>query len=145
MNARKAVAVVISLLVMMAIAIKAVGQDELSSITVDPNAKILQQEKVIVPANRGTSATISVPGRGIFSIDFAVEPNKQVLLMLLTDVQYKAILAGQKPQGDPLIRQTIDGVASINYTLDRGVYDIFLLSDSPTDTKFTYRATWRPL
>lgn len=145
MNAKKAIAVVICILAMMVIPLKAVGQAELSSIPIDPNAKILQTGKVVVPANAGTSATISVPGRGIFSIDFAVEPGKHVLLMLLTDAQYKAVLAGQQPQGSPLIRQSIDGVASFNYTLDGGVYDIFVLGNGSPDAQFTYRASWRPL
>ncbi len=145
MNAKKAIAVVAPILVMMVIAGKAVGQTDLSSIPIDPNAKILQQGTVVVPANAGSSATIAVPGRGIFSIDFAVQPGNQLLLMLLTDAQYKAILAGQQAQGNPLIRQYINGVASVNYTLDPGVYDIFFLSSSPTGIQVTYRGSWRPL
>jgi hypothetical protein len=129
----------------MSTAMKVVGQSELDSIPLDPAARILQHGKIMVPAGRGSGAEISIPGRGIFSLDFAVEPNKQLLLMLLTDAQYKAILAGQKPEGDPLIRTTIDSVASVNYTLDPGEYQIFLLNDASTDTQFTFRATWRRL
>jgi hypothetical protein len=145
MNAKKVIAGFAPILVMFVIAAKVVGQAELSSIPLDPNAKILQQGKAVVPANAGSSAVVAVPGRGIFSIDFAVQPGNQLLLMLLTDAQYKAILAGQQPQGNPLIRQYINGVASVNYTLDPGVYDIFFLSSSPTDIQVTYRGTWRPL
>jgi hypothetical protein len=145
MNARKTIAVVISMVAMMAITVKVAAQTDLSSIPLDPAARILQQGTVVVPANAGSSAVVSVPGRGIFSIDFAVQPGQQLLLMLLTDAQYKAVLAGQTPQGDPLIKQYVSGVASVNYTLDPGVYDIFFISSAPTGIQVTYRGTWRPL
>jgi len=145
MKARKTIAVVISIVAMMAVAVKVAAQAELSSIPLDPAARILQQGRVVVPANAGSSATVSVPGRGIFSIDFAVQPGNTLLLMLLTDAQYKTVLAGQTPQGNPLIKQNVDGVASVNYTLDPGVYDIFFISSSPTGIQVVYRGTWRPL
>jgi len=145
MKARKTIAVVISIVAMMAVAVKVAAQAELSSIPLDPAAKILQQGRVVVPANAGSSATVSVPGRGIFSIDFAVQPGNTLLLMLLTDAQYKAVLAGQQAQGNPLIKQYVNGVASVNYTLDPGVYDIFFISSSATGIQVVYRGTWRPL
>lgn len=145
MNARKTIAVLVSMVAMLAVTAKVAAQTDLSSIPIDPNARILQQGTVIVPANAGSSAVVAVPSTGIFSIDFAVQPGQQLLLMLLTDAQYKAILAGQTPQGNPLIRQTVSGVASVNYTLDAGVYDIFFISSSPNGIQVTYRGSWRPL
>jgi len=121
------------------------AQAQLGSIPVDPRAQTLQPEQTIsVPANAGSGAHIIVPGRGVFSLDFAVEGNKRLLLMLLTNDQYNAIAAGRQASGDPIIRVTINGTASQTIILDRGEYFIFLGNDDPTNTRVTYRATWQP-
>ncbi len=83
---------------------------QLGSIPIDPRAQILQPEQTIsVPASAGSGAHVSVPGHGVFSIDFAVEPGKQLLLMVITNEQYNAILQGRQAGGNPLMRINISG------------------------------------
>ncbi len=85
-----------------------------------------------------------VPARGVFSLDFAVEGGRQLLLMVLTNDQYNAVLQGQQPSGTPFMRVTITDTASQTVVLDRGEYFIFLGNDAATNTQVTYRATWQP-
>jgi hypothetical protein len=117
---------------------------QLDSIPIDPRAQVLQPEQTTsVPANGGSGAHVIVPGRGVFAVDFAVEPNKQLLLMVVTNDQYNAILAGRQPSGAPLMRVTINGTASQTILLERGQYYVFLGNSASTSTRITYRATWR--
>jgi len=116
----------------------------LDSIPKDPYAQTLQPEQTIsVPAKAGSGAHISVPGRGVFAIDFAVEGNKSLLLMLLTNDQYNSVLAGRQVTSSPIMRVTINGTASQTIIMDRGEYFIFLGNDASSNTVITYRATWR--
>jgi hypothetical protein len=144
LNAHKVIATAMVGFALLAGASRPAFAGALDSIPIDPKAKTLQEEQTVaVPAKRGSGANISVPGRGVFAIDFAVEGNKQLLLILLTNDQYNSALAGRKASGDPLMRTTIEGTASQTIMLDRGDYYVFLGNDAATDTNFTYRATWR--
>ncbi len=117
----------------------------MSSIPLSPQAQILQPEQTIsVPAGAGSGAHISVPGHGVFSIDFSVQGGRQLLLMVLTNQQYSAIAAGRQASGNPLVRVTISGTASQTIVLEPGEYFIFLGNDATTNTQITYRATWQP-
>lgn len=143
MDRKKMATVVISILGLIIVSIFPVLAGPLDSIPIDPNAKTIQADTIMVPANRGSGAQIISPGYGILAIDFSVEGNKELLLMLVTGDQYKSMLTGQKPSGDPLMRLTIEGTASQPITLNGGEYFIALLNKASTDTRLTYRVTWR--
>ena len=85
----------------------------LDSIANDPAATTLHPEQtVIVPSNGAVGSTIYVSSRAFLSIDFAVQPGKQVTLLVITDAQKQQMDAGNPITGRPRVRTPIDGTAS---------------------------------
>ena len=63
----------------------------LDSVAIDPGATTLHaEETVMVPANGAVGSNIYVSGRAFLSIDFAVQPGKQVTLLVITDRSAKS-------------------------------------------------------
>jgi hypothetical protein len=141
-NRRRIAKVGVMILAMMGGAVLMLGQGPLDSIAIDPGAKTLKEGSISVAAGKGSSVNVVVPGRGIFALDFAVEQDKELSLLLLTKKQYESVAAGRKPDGDPLIRVPIEGVASQKRFLSEGEYVLFVVNNSSTATRLTYRATW---
>ena len=113
------------------------------SIPVASNERVLLDQPFTVPAT-GAGSNLFIPERANVSFDYAVEPGKQLLLMVITQEQADAVNAGEKPSGDPLLRVTVSGVGTEAIVLDRGSYMVALLAvDDAPSTQVAVRARAR--
>lgn len=118
----------------------------LSSIPLDPNARILMSQTFVVGPDGATASSLFVPNRGFFSVDFAVQPGKQLTMVLLSDEQWNQANTGQRLEGQPLMRAPIDGTASQEIRLERGTYHLVFLNKyegKETSTTVAMRASFR--
>jgi len=118
---------------------------QLDSIAIDPGATTLHSEEtVMVPANGAVGSNIYVAGRAFLSIDFAVQPGKQVTLLVITDAQKQDMDAGRPITGRPRVRAPIDGTASQSITITQGGnYYVAILNSDPESISVTYRVCAR--
>jgi hypothetical protein len=118
--------------------------DDLDSIPIDPQATVLCAEQTVVaPANGAVGSPVSVTSRAFVSIDFAVQPGKQVTLVVLSSAQKQQMDAGQPIEGRPRVRAPIDGVASQSITVDPGEYYVAILNADAQPVSITYRVSAR--
>lgn len=116
----------------------------LDSLALDSAATILHSEDtVIVPANNAVGSEIYVSSRAFLSIDFAVQPGKQVTLLVITKAQKQEMDAGRQITGRPRVRAPIDGTASQNLTADQGGYYVAILNSYAEPVSVTYRVSAR--
>jgi hypothetical protein len=116
----------------------------LDSIAIDPQAATVHSEEtVIVPSNGAVGSDVSVTSRAFLSIDFAVEPNKQVTLLVITAAQKQEMNAGNPISGRPRVRAPIDGAASQSLTVDEGDYYVAILNANSEPVSVTYRVSAR--
>ena len=128
----------IALSIMMPVV--AVSSGTLESIAIDPAATILHSEEtVIVPANGAIGSNIYVSGRAFLFIDFAVQPRKQVTLLVITAAQKQEMDVGKQISGRPRVRMPIDGTASHSLTVDQGGYYVAILNSDHESVSVTYR------
>ncbi|MGA9109388.1 MAG: hypothetical protein ACLPSL_16480 [Smithella sp.] len=122
-----------------------VSAGQLDSIAIDPGATTLHaEETVVVPANGAVGSNIYVSGRAFLSIDFAVQPGKQVTLLVITDAQKQDMDAGRPITGRPRVRAPIDGTASQSITINQGGnYYVAILNSDPESVSVTYRVCAR--
>lgn len=122
-----------------------VSAGQLDSIAIDPGATTLHaEETVAVPANGAVGSNIYVSGRAFLSIDFAVQPGKQVTLLVITDAQKQDMDAGRPITGRPRVRAPIDGTASQSITINQGGnYYVAILNSDPQSVSVTYRVCAR--
>jgi len=59
--------------------------------------------------------------------------------MIITEDQWNAISAGEKPSGEPVLRTTVSGNDTTSINLDRGTYTVFM-SCSQGPAQVTLRA-----
>ena len=97
------------------------AEPSLDSIPLPPSDRVFLEQTLSV-SNAGTNADLSVPQPARLSIDVAIEPGKQVVLMVITKAQWEAASAGKKPEGSPLLRTTLDGVHTQSVSVDPGDY-----------------------
>ncbi|MGA7710777.1 MAG: hypothetical protein WCA81_02670 [Rhizomicrobium sp.] len=116
----------------------------LDSIAIDPQATTLHSEETVtVPSNGAVGSDVSVTSRAFLSIDFAVEPNKQVTLLVITAAQKQEMNAGSPITGRPKVRTPIDGTASQSLTVDEGDYYVAILNADSQPASVTYRVSAR--
>jgi hypothetical protein len=116
----------------------------LDSIATDPAAVVMHPEQtVVVPPNGAVGSDMVVNGRAFVSIDFAIEPNKLLSLVMVTAAQKEQMNSGVAMSGTPLVRLVVDGVASQSVTVDGGNYYVALLNDTPQPVTVTYRTSAR--
>jgi len=102
--------------------------------------RVILQQSVTVPAS-GSASNLYVPGRTTVSFDVNVEPGKRLLMVVLTEAQWQAASAGEKAEGNPLLRVVVSGVETQSIVLDRGTYVVaFIAQDNQTSTRLTLRA-----
>jgi len=116
----------------------------LDSVAIDPGATIIHPEKtVMVPVNGAVGSDISISGRAFLAIDFAVQPGKQVTLLVITDAQKREMNAGRPITGRPRVRAPIDGTASQSLTVSQGGYYVAILNADSQPVSVTYRVCAR--
>lgn len=118
----------------------------LNSMPLDPNARVLMSQTFVVGPDGATASSLYVPNRGFFSVDFSVQPGKQLTLVLLTDEQWNEANSGQRMEGQPVMRLPIDGNASQEVQIERGTYHLVFLNKyegKETSTGVAMRASFR--
>ncbi len=132
----------IAVLVMMPVVTASAGP--LDSIPIDPGATTIHPEKTVsVPANGAVGSDIYVSSRAFLSVDFAVQPGKQVTLLVITGAQKGEMNAGRPITGRPQVRAPIDGTASQSLTVNQGGYYVAILNANPQSVSVTYRVCAR--
>lgn len=102
--------------------------------------RVILQQSVIVPAS-GSASNLYVPRRTTVSFDVNVESGKRLLMVVLTETQWQAVSAGEKAEGEPLLRIVVSGVETRSIVLDRGTFVVaFIAQDNQTSTRLTLRA-----
>ena len=100
--------------------------------------KELLNQTVTVSDNGGAS-NLFVPEQVTLHLDYNIESGKEILLMIITEDQWNAISAGEKPSGEPVLRTTVSGNDTTSINLDRGTYTVFM-SCSQGPAQVTLRA-----
>jgi hypothetical protein len=113
----------------------------LDSIPVGPSDRTLLEQTVTLGENGGAS-NLFVPQQATVFFDIAVPPGKDVLLMVITESQWQAISAGEKPSGSPTLRTTVRGVETKSVILQRGTYVAAMFSNQGT-IRVNFRARAR--
>jgi hypothetical protein len=105
--------------------------------------RILLEQNVSLSSNGGAS-NLFLPANAIVFLDIAVPSGREVLLMVITEEQWQAISAGEKPSGSPILRTTISGVGTESVQLQRGTYVVAMIpKGSPGAFQVTLRARGR--
>ena len=98
----------------------------LDSIPVGPSDRVLLNQNVNLNEN-GSASNLSVPQQATVFIDVAVQSGKKVLLMVITEDQWRAISSGEKPSGSPVLRTHVSGVDSVSVSIPRGTYTVAMI------------------
>lgn len=93
--------------------------------------RVLLNQSINLSVN-GSASNLFVPQQTTVFFDVAVQPGKKVLLMLITEEQWKAISSGEKPSGSPLLRTHISGVDSVSVSIPRGTYSVAMIPEQGT-------------
>lgn len=101
---------------------------------------ILTQDVTL--SENGGASDLFVPTLVTVFFDFTVQPGKDVLLMVVTEDQWQAMSAGEKPSGEPLLRTQISGVGTRSISLQRGTYHVAMIPTQGT-TRVTLTARAR--
>lgn len=113
----------------------------LDSIPVGPSDRILLEQTVTLTENGGAS-NLFVPQQATVNFDFSIPPGKDVLLMVITESQWQAISAGEKPSGSPILRTTVRGLETKSAVLQRGTYAVAMFPNQGT-IRVSFRARAR--
>lgn len=113
----------------------------LDSIPVGPSDRTLLNQNVTLSDN-GAASNLFVPQQATVFFDVAVQSGKEVLLMVITEAQWQAISAGEKPSGQPILRVTVGGVDTRSVSLPRGTYTVAMFPRQGA-TQVTMRARAR--
>ncbi|MBL6937666.1 MAG: hypothetical protein ISS15_15200 [Alphaproteobacteria bacterium] len=117
----------------------------LSSVAMDPQSTVLHDEQqVTVPAGGAVGADLYLTARAFLSVDFDVQPNKQLSLLIIDASQKGQLTSGTPFVGRPLIRSAIDGMASVEIGAQPGSYYCAFLNDDDSPTSVDYRVSARP-
>ena len=127
-------------------AARAQDLDSLNAMPLDRNAKVLLSQTFVVGPDGATASSLFVPNRGFFSVDFSVQPGKQLTRVLLSDEQGNQANTGRRMEGQPAMRVPIDGTASQEVQLERGTYHLVFLNKyegKETSTTVATRCSFR--
>lgn len=121
----------------------------LDSMPPDPAATLVRAEETVTvpgagPAGPGVvAAPLNLTARAFLAIDFAVQPDKQLTLLVMTSAQKQQMDSGSQIQGRPVTRQPIDGTASIAARADAGDYYVVVLNENAQPVWIDYRVSAR--
>lgn len=111
----------------------------LDSIPVGSSDRILLQQNATLTAN-GAASNLFLPANATVFFDVAVPSGREVLLMVITEEQWQAMSAGEKPSGSPLLRTTVRGVGTESVQLQRGTYVVAMI---PRGSQGSFQVTLR--
>ena len=100
-----------------------------NSIPVGSSERVLLDQPFTVPGS-GATSSLYVPARASVSIDYAIEPGKRLLLMVITEEQFQAVSAGEQATGEPPMKIIVSGVGTQTIVLDGGTYTVALIAQA---------------
>jgi hypothetical protein len=115
----------------------------LDSIQLQPGAKVLRASDASIAAKGASGSDIFVPTAGTFTIDYAVEGGKELMITMITNEQYQQLATGRKLDGSPLLKVVVSGIGRQSVQLARGNYFIAFNDVGGTGTRVSYRASFR--
>lgn len=96
------------------------------SIPVGPSERVLLEQTLTISANGGAS-NLHIPQQASVSFDLAVQPGRQVLLVVITETQWQAVSAGEKAEGLPVLRTNVSGIDTKSVQMQGGNYVVAVL------------------
>ena len=114
----------------------------LDGLKLDPRARVDREETVTIGPEQAHGTDVECPRRAVFTLDFAVQARRQLLLLILTAEQYRAVLKGLPPAGEPPLHERIQGTASRSVTLRAGEYFVGFRNAFSSPVLLTYRTSW---
>jgi hypothetical protein len=111
----------------------------LDSVPVQPGAIILQEGTATIAAGGGKFMELSTKAEGWYVIDFAVPPEKQLRIGIITKAQYDQMAKGEEPEGDVVEKYDVAGTGTRSVALAFDTYVIMFLNEETSDTTFSYR------
>lgn len=97
---------------------------------------------VTINGRRASGSNFFTPGPIDFVMDVSVEGgNKQVMLTMANEEQYKAMSAGRKPTGEPVMKEIFSGVGSSSVRLTRGNYFVGFNNTGDAPIRLSYRCS----
>lgn len=103
--------------------------------------RVILEQNVNLSANGGAS-NLFVPQQATVFFDFAVQPGKDMLFMVITERQWQALSSGEKAEGSPILRTTVTGVETKSVVLQRGTYAAAMIPNQGA-TRVSFRARAR--
>ena len=115
----------------------------LDAIALQTGAQVLQTGPAVVEPGGAAGSDLFLPRKGLFLLDFALPGEKELMFTMITGEQYRQIATGQKPIGQPLMKDILSGSGSRSVNLERGNYFIAFNNHASTRTEIHYRASFR--
>lgn len=110
-----------------------------------PGAKVVQSQNTTVGKN-GAYSDLFVPQPVSFTLDFDVEPGRQLTVAILTAAQFQQIGQGRKMSGEPMYKFVIQGVGSeARMFVPRGNFVIAIVNYDGAPVRLNYRAWHTPM
>jgi hypothetical protein len=110
-----------------------------------PGAKVVQAQNATVGKN-GAYSDLIVPRPVSFSLDYDVEPGRQLTVGIITAAQFQQIGQGRKMTGQPLYKFVIQGVGSeARLFVPRGNFVIAIVNYDGAPVRLNYRAWHTPM
>jgi hypothetical protein len=109
------------------------------SIPLASGAEVLRTEDFSVGTS-GNGGDLKVPRGGTLTLDYVVEPGRQVRLGVLTSAQFQQASSGHKIDGEPLLNVIIKGTGTQRLQLAAGDYSVLFLQVSGP-VSVSYRAS----
>jgi hypothetical protein len=119
-----------------------VGLSALAPTAAWAQGRVLLDQDYTVPAS-GAASNLYLPAQAELTIDYTVESGKSILLVIITDVQYQAVSAGEQASGPPVLRTVVSGSGSQSVVMGPGTFVVALIaqnSQPSTSVHITARA-----
>jgi hypothetical protein len=112
------------------------------SIPLQPGAKVLADEVISVTAHKASGSNLFVPRSGTLQVDYDVDSGKEMMITLINGEQYQQLSSGQKPSGEPVLKELVGGIGSRSVSLESGNYFLAFNNQQATNTRFHYRTSF---
>jgi hypothetical protein len=110
-----------------------------------PGAKVIQAQNTTVGKN-GAYSDLFTPGPVSFTLDYDVEPGRQLTVAILSAAQFQQIGQGRKMSGEPMYKFVIQGVGSeARLFMPRGNFVIAIVNYDGAPVRLNYRASYAPM
>lgn len=110
-----------------------------------PGAKVIQAQNTTVGRN-GAYSDLFIPQSVSFTLDYEVEPGRQLTIGILTAAQFQQIGQGRKMTGEPMYKFVIQGTGSeARLFMPRGNFVMAIVNYDGLPARLNYRASYSPM